>query len=241
MNHPARRAVAIVIALAASACSNKPPENPQDYVATVAAERARKDEDFKAAANSPVPPNRRTELVLRRGGRRSRHHAHAYDRDDASGSGRGSAKTPVQPRASEGVNGEVVEYQTSASLIPSEDETIIEVPTSTGTIRKMRRLGTMEFTLKGQLLKLAAVIEVGARDANRLSVLFTDLTSGSETYPGGRYIDLDRTPSGYYEVDFNRAYFPYCYYSPTYECPYPPAENRLKVPVRAGERFKVKS
>jgi uncharacterized protein (DUF1684 family) len=42
-------------------------------------------------------------------------------------------------------------------------------------------------------------------------------------------------------MDFNRAYFPYCFYSPTYECPYPPAENRLKVPVRAGERFKVKS
>src|SRR5438132_1532253 len=150
MNHPARRAVAIVIALAASACSNKPPENPQDYVATVAAERARKDEDFKAAANSPVPPNRRTELVP-------------------------LGYFPIDP-----------DYKTSASLIPSEDETIIEVPTSTGTIRKMRRLGTMEFTLKGQGLKLAAVIEVGARDANRISVLFTDLTTGTEPYPGGR-------------------------------------------------------
>src|SRR5439155_290360 len=122
--------------------------------------------------NSPVPPNRRNELLP-------------------------LGYFPIDP-----------DYKTSASLIPSEDETILEVQTSTGTIRKMRRLGTMEFTLKGQGLKLAAVIEVGARDANRISVLFTDLTTGTETYPGGRYIDLDRTPSGYYEVDFNRVDFP---------------------------------
>ena len=194
--------VMVLLAFVAG-CSNKPPENPQDYITVIAGERARKNEDFQTAANSPVPPNRRAEFLP-------------------------LGYFPVDP-----------DYKTSASLIPAADETILEVPTSTGTLRKMRRLGAMEFTLKGQVLKLAAVIEVGARDVNRLSVLFTDLTSGSETYPGGRYIDLDRTPTGYYEVDFNRAYFPYCYYSPTYECPYPPAENRLKVPVRAGERFKV--
>ena len=67
---------------------------------------------------------------------------------------------------------------------------------------------------------------------------FTDLTSGAETYPGGRYIDIDPNRTGIYEIDFNRAYNPYCYYNPTYECPYPPAENRLKIPIRAGERMK---
>ena len=41
-----------------------------------------------------------------------------------------------------------------------------------------------------------------------------------------------------YEVDFNRAYIPYCYYNPTYECPYPAPENRLKIPIRAGEKMK---
>jgi len=70
------------------------------------------------------------------------------------------------------------------------------------------------------------------------SVPFNDLTSVTETYPGGRYLDLDRTKTGIYEIDFNRAYTPYCYYNPTYECPYPPPENRLKVAIRAGEKLK---
>jgi hypothetical protein len=51
-------------------------------------------------------------------------------------------------------------------------------------------------------------------------------------------MDLSRNITGIYEVDFNRAYIPYCYYNPTYECPYPPPENRLKIPIRAGERVR---
>jgi hypothetical protein len=34
------------------------------------------------------------------------------------------------------------------------------------------------------------------------------------------------------------AYQPYCFYDPRYDCPIPPAENRLTVPVRAGERMR---
>ena len=102
----------------------------------------------------------------------------------------------------------------------------------------MRRVGMMEFTLKGQQMALAAFNEVGAPDMNHLSLMFSDMTSGTETYAAGRYIDLERTASDIYALDFNLAYHPYCYYNPTYECPYPPAENRLKVPIHAGERMK---
>ncbi len=186
----------------AAACGSKPPENPTDYVAAIAAARAAKDEQFRTAADSPVPPNRRAELLP-------------------------LGYFPIDP-----------DYKTGATLVPSTDTSILEVPTSTGTMRRLRRVGTLEFTLKGQPLKLTAFVEVGAPNTDHLFVPFTDLTSGTETYPGGRYLDLDRTPTGIYEIDFNRAYFPYCYYSPTYECPYPPPENRLKVPIRAGERFK---
>jgi uncharacterized protein (DUF1684 family) len=76
---------------------------------------------------------------------------------------------------------------------------------------------------------------------DQLFVPFVDLTSGTETYPAGRYLDLDRTRTGIYLIDFNRAYNPYCYYNPTYDCPYPPRENRLKVPVRAGEKMRESS
>jgi uncharacterized protein (DUF1684 family) len=130
------------------------------------------------------------------------------------------------------------DYAVPAALKTSAGDTVLEMATSTGGRRRMRRVGTLEFTLKGQPMKLTAFVEVGARNLDRLFVPFADLTSGTETYPGGRYIDLDRTATGIYVIDFNRAYHPYCYFNPTWDCPYPPAENRLKLPVRAGERLK---
>jgi uncharacterized protein len=187
------------------ACSNKPPEDPKSYVAEVAAARASKDEAFKSGSDSPVPENRRAELLP-------------------------LAYFPIDP-----------DYKTAAALSPTNDTTVLQVPTSTGGLRQMRRIGSLEFGLKAQTLKLTAFVEVGAPDLNHLFVPFIDLTSGTETYPGGRYLDLNRNATGIYEIDFNRAYFPYCYYSPTYECPYPPPENRLKTPIRAGERFKMAS
>lgn len=129
------------------------------------------------------------------------------------------------------------DYNVPAGLKASNDPTVIEMPTSTGTNRKMRRAGSLEFTLKGQPLKLTAFLEVGA-DPSHLFVPFSDLTSGTETYAAGRFMDLSRNGTGIYEMDFNRAYIPYCYYNPTYECPYPPRENRLSIPIRAGERMK---
>jgi uncharacterized protein len=129
------------------------------------------------------------------------------------------------------------EYDVPASLEPTDDPTILEVPTSAGTPRKMRKAGTLVFSLKGQPLRITAFHDL-TTPANHLSVMFSDLTSGTETYAAGRYLDLDQNATGFYDLDFNRAYNPYCYYNAGYECPYPPAENRLKIPIRAGERMK---
>lgn len=130
------------------------------------------------------------------------------------------------------------EYNVPAGLKPSADRSIFEMPTSAGNADKFRRVGTLEFTLKGQPLKLTAFAPASARTNDRLFVPFSDLTSGAETYAAGRFMDLERTGTDIYEVDFNRAYFPYCYYNPTWECPLPPTENRLKIAIRAGERMK---
>ena len=131
------------------------------------------------------------------------------------------------------------EYNVPAGLKPFEEETIIEMPTSTGDIRRQRIVGTLEFVLKGEPRKLIATVDADAPNLNNVTVMFNDLTSGTETYPGGRYIDLALNPQGIYELDFNRAYNPYCYYNASYDCPFPPPENRLKVPIRAGERLKA--
>jgi uncharacterized protein (DUF1684 family) len=84
-------------------------------------------------------------------------------------------------------------------------------------------------------MKLRAFAEEGS-NGERLFVPFTDATTGQETYGAGRYLDLDRTSTGIYVVDFNTAYNPYCAYNPTYDCPVPPKDNRLPVPIRAGEK-----
>ena len=129
-------------------------------------------------------------------------------------------------------------YRVPAVLRVEPAKVTLEMLTSTGQRRMMQRVGKLEFSVKGSSLTLGAFVEVGAPNFDRLFVPFTDLTSGSETYPAGRYLDLDRTRTGIYIIDFNRAYNPYCYYNPTYDCPYPPRENRLQVPIRAGEKMK---
>lgn len=113
----------------------------------------------------------------------------------------------------------------------------VEMPTSTGQRRQMRRVGTLAFSLSGRPLTLGAFVEANDTDMRRLFVPFGDLTNGVETYPGGRYLDLERTASGIYDLDFNRAYHPFCLFNAAFDCPYPPPESRMKVPIRAGERL----
>ena len=128
------------------------------------------------------------------------------------------------------------QYRVPAALREARGDEIIEMSTSTGKPRRMRRVGTLAFTLKGQPLTLTAFAETDDTQLRRLFVPFGDLTNGMSTYQGGRYLDLDLKGSGVYDLDFNRAYHPYCVFNPQYECPVPPRENRLTVPILAGER-----
>ena len=68
-----------------------------------------------------------------------------------------------------------------------------------------------------------------------VQIFFRDETSGRQTYELGRYLDIEPFEEGRHLVDFNRAYNPACAYSPHYNCPVPPSENRLLVAIKAGE------
>ncbi len=132
------------------------------------------------------------------------------------------------------------EYLVPAVLrAPETMQPPVDMPTSTGKIRPMQLAGRLEFAVKGQPLGLTCFLEVGSREGQLLFVPFTDLTTGGETYVAGRYIDLDWQPTGLYELNFNLAYHPYCYYDSRFDCPYPPAENRLQLAIRAGEKLPV--
>ena len=126
-------------------------------------------------------------------------------------------------------------YAVPAQLEPAAQPVRLQMPTSTGRLRETQLIGSLAFSIKGQSYKLAAFLEDGSR---RLFIPFSDLTSGTETYQAGRYMNLDPTATGIYIVDFNIAYHPYCYYNAEYDCPLPPAQNRLTVPIRAGERLR---
>jgi len=122
-----------------------------------------------------------------------------------------------------------------AALRLADDRPVFEMPTSTGVLRRMELVGTLEFTLQGEPHSLGAFVEEGA-PVTQLFVPFADLTTGIDTYAAGRYLDILPTATGLYNIDFNRAYNPYCAYNEEYDCPYPPPSNRLDVAIRAGER-----
>ncbi len=127
-------------------------------------------------------------------------------------------------------------YAVPAALRLSDERPVFEMPTSTGAVRRMQLVGVLEFSLLGESRSLGAFVPEGTQQITRLFVPFADLTTGDSTYSAGRYLDIDTTTTGYYTIDFNRAYNPYCAYNDTYECPYPPPPNRLNALVRAGEQ-----
>jgi hypothetical protein len=111
-----------------------------------------------------------------------------------------------------------------------------EIPTSDGRTRPAERAGVFHVPLEGADRAVTAYIFEGG-DAANVFVPFVDATSGDETYAAGRYLDIEREDDGTYSIDFNLAYHPSCVYDVRFSCPLTPAENRLSVPIRAGERL----
>ena len=124
-------------------------------------------------------------------------------------------------------------------LFPHPDSIKMQVTNSPA--ENYFKLGIITFNLKGHPCKLA-VYQSGRfindpRYSDELFCPFTDLTNGSETHEGGRFLDLTRVPgSNKVVIDFNYAYNPYCAYNKEYSCPIPPEENHLEFKVEAGEK-----
>jgi uncharacterized protein (DUF1684 family) len=118
---------------------------------------------------------------------------------------------------------EVEEYPESKS---------IEIQTSTGDVRAYYRFGHFNFKVDGD----EAILTIYDTDFG-FFLPFVDALANTETYGAGRYLEPEQLPNGKLLVDFNLAYNPYCAYNERYSCPLTPLENRLKVPIRAGEKI----
>jgi uncharacterized protein (DUF1684 family) len=113
----------------------------------------------------------------------------------------------------------------------------LQLVTTSGKVREAERVGFVAFRIDGEPQQLQVYHLIDG--SGGLFLPFQDGTTGQETYPAGRYLDLIRSAqSGPYELDFNLAYNPSCAYggAERFACPVTPAENRLDVRVAAGER-----
>lgn len=107
----------------------------------------------------------------------------------------------------------------------------VMMQTTTGDVQEHIRYGKVRFTVEEQEVELTVF-----RDAHGYFLPFVDGLAGKETYGAGRYLEPEESSSGKLVVDFNYAYNPYCAYNSQYSCPITPFENRIKVPIRAGEK-----
>jgi uncharacterized protein len=125
-------------------------------------------------------------------------------------------------------------FEVQLHRYPTPEQIIIM--STRGNERKAQRIGWIEFMVGDMPCRLEAthLLEPGSAEG-AVDIFFRDATTGKESYPVGRYVDLKKLDNGNYLLDFNAAYNPACAYSEYYSCPIPPKENTLKVAIRAGE------
>jgi uncharacterized protein (DUF1684 family) len=112
----------------------------------------------------------------------------------------------------------------------------VEIQISNGDIQVYNRYGVIHFEVNGE----PANLTIFANEYG-LFLPFVDSLAGVETYGAGRYLEPEELPDGKLLIDFNLAYNPYCAYNEVWSCPLTPWENRLKVPIHAGEKLFQKS
>ena len=121
--------------------------------------------------------------------------------------------------------------------MPHDVNKTIPIVDITGMTTEQANAGALEFERDGRTWRLEALGEPG----RPMQIIFADRTSGRGSYAAGRYIDVDPVNGkGEVVLDFNRAYNPPCAFTPFATCPLPPPENRLDMPVEAGEKAYAK-
>ncbi len=127
-----------------------------------------------------------------------------------------------------------VRWRVRARFDPYEPQRWADVPTVMETPETYRVPGALAFEIDGSAHRLDAFLEGSETD---LFVVFGDLTNGSETFGGGRYVHTDPPDErGIVMLDFNRAYNPPCVFTAHATCPLPLPQNRMSIRVEAGEK-----
>jgi hypothetical protein len=154
-----------------------------------------------------------------------------------------SPLTPEQKRNFKGLSyfpeNPALRFESEVAAFPKQET--IAMQTSTGDVQRYQKFGRFTFTVEGQAAELTLYAS-----PHGFFLPFADALAGTETYGAGRYLEPEPIGGGKFLVDFNLAYNPYCAYNEPYwinplaenswSCPITPQENRLKIPIRAGEQ-----
>lgn len=125
-------------------------------------------------------------------------------------------------------------YRVRARLERLTTRETVSITNSDGTQSKYLKFARANFELNGSDHSLLILKALGF--GNQYLTAFLDETSAISSYGGGRYLDLAIGKSDQIEIDFNKAYNPYCAYVEDYLCPLPPRENYLSTAIEAGEK-----
>ena len=158
--------------------------------------------------------------VIERGGRfglrvRDRNHPARFDFP-------GIDRFPVDPA-----------WRLTGKLETFEPARTLEIPNVLGQLTPQESPGAAVFEIAGEIHRLDAL----AGPEGTLYLIFADQTSGRETYGGGRFLYSEPVAEdGTVVLDFNKAYNPPCAFTDYATCPLPPRQNKLAVPIEAGEK-----
>ena len=159
-----------------------------------------------------------------------------------------ASKSPLKPmdlKAFEGLDFFTIDstFVVEAQLKRTPNTPFFDMKTTTKRVTKERVFGVLSFTVNNKSYNLNVYQSAPNPDSDAesdyLFLPFLDATNGTETYGGGRYIDLKIPEGNQMTVDFNKSYNPYCAYNEKYSCPIVPRENYLSLKIKAGvKRFK---
>jgi len=129
------------------------------------------------------------------------------------------------------------DYKVTARLSMMEKKKPIFITSTTGEQLKYIPFAYADFELNGTPQRVLIYQDWEENDPNKLTLMFTDKTSGFQTYGGGRYVDVMYRNTNAVTIDFNTAFNPYCHFNDEYSCPIPPQENMLKMSIEVGEKL----
>jgi uncharacterized protein (DUF1684 family) len=202
---------------------------PTDHAAAVELWRTTRERLYREHRQSPVPAENRAAF-----------RANHYPIDPNL---RFEVSVSADQAGSPGTAGRLVASAIDFGASSGSAPTSADLPVSAGGTMSMRRIGHVEIPFPGGARRLGVFWMAGY--AGGLFIPFRDATNGTETYAAGRYLvdgaksadlggSVDR---GTIILDFNFAFHPSCAFDPMWACPLAPPDNRLDLPIRAGERL----